>query len=115
MVPRSDLLFENGLTETSTEGQRSFDLPETLIRFGLSSKTELRFTVPDYFQNFNMGRGAFASAWAEPHPRCAEEFWTNNGMHQEPGKESIAHIVRMYAGHDLNHLGHVENVVKGSG
>ena len=57
MVPRSDLLFENGLTETSTEGQRSFDLPETLIRFGLSSKTELRFTVPDYFQNFNMGRG----------------------------------------------------------
>ena len=64
VVPRSDLLFENGFTETSTEGQRSFDLPETLIRFGLSSKTELRFTAPDYFENFNMGSG-FASGWGD--------------------------------------------------
>ena len=43
-----------------------------------------------------------------------KEFWENYGMHQERGKESIAHIVRMYAGHDLNHLGQVENIVKGS-
>ncbi len=64
VVPRSDLLFENGFTETGNQGQRSFDFPETLIRFGLTSKTELRFTVPDYFQNFNAGR-SFASGWGD--------------------------------------------------
>ena len=64
VVPRSDLLFENGFTETCSQGQQSFDFPETLIRYGLTSKTELRFTVPDYFQNVNMGRG-FASGWGD--------------------------------------------------
>jgi hypothetical protein len=64
VVPRSYLLFENGFTETGNQGQQNLDLPETLIRFGLTSKTELRFTVPDYFQNFNMGRG-FASGWGD--------------------------------------------------
>lgn len=41
-----------------------------------------------------------------------EELWENYGMHQERGKESVAHIVRLYAGHDLNHLGQVEKIVK---
>ncbi len=44
------------------------------------------------------------------HRKC----WENYGLHQERGKESIAHLVRFYAGHDLNHLGQVENIVKGS-
>jgi hypothetical protein len=35
-------------------------------------------------------------------------------MHQERGKETITHIVRMFAGHDLNHLGQVEKIAKGS-
>jgi len=39
-------------------------------------------------------------------------FWENHGIHQERGKESIAHLVRLYAGHDLNHLGQVESIVK---
>jgi uncharacterized damage-inducible protein DinB len=43
-----------------------------------------------------------------------KELWENYGMHQERGKESVAHIVRMYAGHDLNHLGQVEKMVKNS-
>jgi hypothetical protein len=58
------LLLENGVTETGNQGQQSLDLPETLIRYGLTSKTELRFTVPDYFQNSNMGRG-FVSGWGD--------------------------------------------------
>jgi hypothetical protein len=57
VVPKNDLLFENGFTETGNQGQRSFDFPETLVRFGLTSTTELRFTAPDYFQNFNGGSG----------------------------------------------------------
>jgi uncharacterized damage-inducible protein DinB len=39
-------------------------------------------------------------------------LWENYGMHQERGKESIAHIVRIYAGHDLNHLGQMEKIVE---
>ena len=64
VVPKGDLQFENGFTETGNQGQQSFDFPETLVRFGLTSKTELRFTAPDYFQNFNMGSG-FATGWGD--------------------------------------------------
>ncbi|HXM22792.1 MAG TPA: DinB family protein [Terriglobales bacterium] len=42
-----------------------------------------------------------------------KNLWENYGMHQERGKETIAHIVRMFAGHDLNHLGQVEKITKG--
>lgn len=38
--------------------------------------------------------------------------WDNYGMHLERGKESIAHLVRMFAGHDTNHLLQVERIVK---
>jgi len=44
-----------------------------------------------------------------------KELWENYGMHQERGKETIAHIVRMFAGHDLNHLVQVEKIAKESG
>jgi len=36
-------------------------------------------------------------------------------MHQERGKETIAHLVRMFAGHDLNHLAQVEKIAKANG
>ncbi len=32
------------------------------------------------------------------------ESWDNYGMHAERGKESIAHLARMFAGHDTNHI-----------
>jgi hypothetical protein len=57
VVPAGDLLFENGFTETGNEGQHSFDFPETLVRFGLTSTTEFRFTPPDYFHDYNAGAG----------------------------------------------------------
>ena len=41
-----------------------------------------------------------------------KDLWENYGMHQERGKETIAHIVRMFAGHDLNHLAQVEAIGK---
>ncbi|MBZ5573779.1 MAG: DinB family protein [Acidobacteriia bacterium] len=43
-----------------------------------------------------------------------KNLWENYGMHQERGKETLAHIVRMFAGHDLNHLAQVEKIAKGS-
>jgi uncharacterized damage-inducible protein DinB len=39
------------------------------------------------------------------------EQWKHHGMHAERGVETIEHIVRMMAGHDLNHLGQVERIV----
>lgn len=40
--------------------------------------------------------------------------WQNYGMHQERGQETVDHIVRMIAGHDLNHLQQVEKIAKES-
>ena len=39
-------------------------------------------------------------------------LWDNYGVHQERGNESVAHVVRMTAGHDINHLRQVENILK---
>lgn len=41
------------------------------------------------------------------------KLWENYGMHQERGQESVSHIVRMVAGHDLNHLRQIEAILKG--
>jgi DinB superfamily len=39
------------------------------------------------------------------------EQWQHHGMHSERGQETIQHIVRMFAGHDLNHLQQIESIV----
>ena len=33
------------------------------------------------------------------------------GMHAERGKESVRHLISLYAGHDLNHLGQIERLL----
>jgi Putative MetA-pathway of phenol degradation len=53
-VPQGSLQFESGFLETS--GQ-TFDAPETLVRFGVASKTELRLVAPDYFGQADGGAG----------------------------------------------------------
>jgi hypothetical protein len=40
------------------------------------------------------------------------ETWDNYGIHLERGKETIAHLTRMFAGHDTNHVLQVERIVK---
>jgi len=40
------------------------------------------------------------------------KLWENHGMHAERGKETIAQIVRMFAGHDLNHLQQIGKIAK---
>jgi hypothetical protein len=49
VVPPGSLQAENGFAETVSQGQRTFDGPESLVRFGVASKTELRLTAPDHF------------------------------------------------------------------
>jgi len=45
VVPAGSLQVENGFLETSNHGQNVVDAPESLLRFGLAKKTELRFTA----------------------------------------------------------------------
>jgi hypothetical protein len=40
------------------------------------------------------------------------EQWQHYGMHSERGRETIEHIARMFAGHDLNHLQQIEKILK---
>jgi uncharacterized damage-inducible protein DinB len=42
------------------------------------------------------------------------KLWDNYGVHEERGNESISHVMRMVAGHDLNHLRQVEAILKGT-
>jgi uncharacterized damage-inducible protein DinB len=35
----------------------------------------------------------------------------NHGVHAERGRETVTHLIRLYAGHDLNHLGQIERIV----
>jgi len=38
--------------------------------------------------------------------------WKLYGQHSERGQESIEHIVRMVAGHDINHIKQIERILK---
>lgn len=58
VVPCGSLQFENGFLETSSGGQRSYDLPETSVRFGVLNKTELRLGIPEYFFNVSTASGS---------------------------------------------------------
>lgn len=39
------------------------------------------------------------------------EQWKHYGIHSDRGQETIEHIVRLYAAHDLNHLQQIEKVL----
>jgi hypothetical protein len=41
------------------------------------------------------------------------EQWKQYGMHSERGQESVERIVRMFAGHDLNHIQQIERILAG--
>ena len=36
--------------------------------------------------------------------------WKRYGLHEERGKETIARMVQMYAGHDLNHIAQIKSL-----
>jgi uncharacterized damage-inducible protein DinB len=43
--------------------------------------------------------------------RVDEPRLDHHGMHAERGRETVRHLIRLYAGHDLNHLGQIERLV----
>jgi hypothetical protein len=48
VVAKGSLQFENGATWTTDHGTQGFDASETLIRYGIFSRTEFRIVVPNY-------------------------------------------------------------------
>jgi hypothetical protein len=57
VVPLGSLQVENGFADTASRGQTTFDSPETLLRLGVASNTEVRLTLPDYFGVTGMSSG----------------------------------------------------------
>jgi hypothetical protein len=64
VVPCGSLQFENGFQATGYGSREGFDLPETSVRFGIASKTELRLGVPDYFHQDDSASG-FANGFGD--------------------------------------------------
>jgi len=48
VVPKGSLQLENGITWASDRGAKAIDLSETLMRFGVSTRTEIRIVTPNY-------------------------------------------------------------------
>lgn len=40
------------------------------------------------------------------------EQWKHHGVHSERGIETIEHISRMFAGHDVNHIKQIEGILR---
>src|SRR5215472_4382070 len=55
VVPSGSLQVENGFAWNVAFGQDTLDGSESLLRFGVTSKTELCVTVPDYFRQVGTG------------------------------------------------------------
>jgi hypothetical protein len=64
VVPVGSIQLENGFIETNSQGQSIVDGPETEVRVGVASRTELRFTLPDYYHNLGM-TGVFGSGFSD--------------------------------------------------
>src|SRR4051812_897312 len=50
-------------------------------------------------------------AWLALIDRGGEPWLDRYGVHAERGKESIRHLLRLYAGHDLNHLQQITRIL----
>ena len=58
---------------------------------------------------------AFREANLDLLKSLTPEQWKRHGMHSARGRETIDHIVRIYAGHDLNHLQQIERILSPKG
>ncbi len=81
-------------------------------------------------QAFDQDAWVIAGHYAKRDPRkCIEQFrvlreanlalykslapeqWSHHGIHSERGEETVEHIVRMFAGHDINHIQQIERIL----
>ncbi len=69
-----------------------------------------RYASSDPFESLDVFRATRASTLSLLR-RVDHSLYENHGMHGERGRETVAHIVRLYAGHDRNHLGQIERLL----
>lgn len=58
VVPKGSLQIENGLSWTTDHGTRTLDLTQSLVRVGISRRTELRVGVPDFLSGYGRLSGS---------------------------------------------------------
>lgn len=56
---------------------------------------------------FTAARASLLSLLARVDPARRQ----HHGLHAERGRETIAHLIQLYAGHDLNHLKQIESLL----
>jgi hypothetical protein len=87
VVPKDSLQIENGFTQTSDHGTGTLDLSESLVRYGLSDGTELRFGVPNIF---------FRDAGGQPASGISDlSFGIKRQLGPLPGKFDVAVIAAL--------------------
>jgi uncharacterized damage-inducible protein DinB len=73
--------------------------------------TAMNYSRSDPKQSIGNFR-AFREANLALLKRIRPEQWQHSGVHSERGEESVEHIVRLIAGHDLNHIAQIEAILK---
>jgi hypothetical protein len=63
--------------------------------------------VPDSLELFEASRRANLRLLRAVDPAALG----HHGMHAERGRETISHLVRLNAGHDLNHIRQIEQLL----
>jgi uncharacterized damage-inducible protein DinB len=58
-------------------------------------------------ETFSAGRASLLSLLTRVDPDRLE----HHGVHGERGRETIGHLMRLYAGHDLNHLTQIDRLL----
>jgi tRNA-binding protein len=70
-----------------------------------------RYASSDPFESLDLFRATRSSTLSLLR-RVDPSLHNNHGVHGERGNETVAHIVRLYAGHDRNHLGQIERLLE---
>ena len=63
---------------------------------------------PSRWRPFTAARNSLLSLLRRVDP----ERRLHHGLHAERGKETIGHLVQLYAGHDINHLKQIEGMLQ---
>ncbi|HYX53727.1 MAG TPA: DinB family protein [Candidatus Limnocylindrales bacterium] len=72
---------------------------------------KFRYSKRDAKQSFGTFRGAREGNLVLLKA-VSRELWNNYGMHAERGEESITRLIKLTAGHDINHIRQIEACFK---
>ena len=76
--------------------------------------TALHYDKRDLRKSFEQYRGLREANLALLKSLTPEQ-WEHHGMHSERGKETVDTVVRMFAGHDINHIQQIERILAQKG